>query len=104
DNIKYCRVPWKSILGWQSKKFKIKARKIPRKAAYLAVREIPRDGSATQISDFLRSHQVLNMILGRRMQPDGAKKFKGVRRHSQTPKDSQKNPTRRKRGKKYDAV
>src|SRR6056297_987942 len=32
----------KSILGWQSKKFKIKARKIPRNAAYLAVREIPR--------------------------------------------------------------
>ncbi|MBS3758883.1 MAG: hypothetical protein KGY61_09500, partial [Desulfobacterales bacterium] len=47
----------KSILGWQSKKFKIKARKIPRNAAYLAVREIPRDGSATQILDFLRSHQ-----------------------------------------------
>src|SRR6056297_773588 len=35
----------KSILGWQSKKFKIKARKIPRNAAYLAVREIPRDAA-----------------------------------------------------------
>src|SRR6056297_2539483 len=33
------------FLGWQSKKFKIKARKIPRNAAYLAVREIPRDAA-----------------------------------------------------------
>jgi len=32
-------------LGWQSKKFKIKASQIPRNAAYLAVREIPRDAA-----------------------------------------------------------
>jgi len=44
---------------------------IPRNAAYLAVREIPRDGSATQILDFLRSHQVL-----------GAKYFSNISNNS----------------------
>ncbi|MBS3759472.1 MAG: hypothetical protein KGY61_12510, partial [Desulfobacterales bacterium] len=44
--------------GWQSKKFKIKARKIPRNAAYLAVREIPRDAAQHRYWTFYEAIRV----------------------------------------------
>ena len=41
-------------MGRQSKKFKIKAREIPRNAAYLAVREIPRKKRNADIGLFTK--------------------------------------------------